>query len=399
MSQISFQYKAINACGARTRGVMHAPSRDEAYRRIVASGLRPVHIRNQSARGGFRRRISLKDISHLTYQFSVLMEARVPIADGLRSIGEQEPNQRLRAVITDVAGRIESGETITASLEPHRAVFGDIYVETLRAAEQSGNMIEVLSHLATMLDQQYEMRKQVKGAMLYPICVISALLIAVIFLVLVVVPKFATMFAARGVDLPMLTEALLATSLFCKSWWFLILGGLLGGLLALRKAWATPSWRRRIDRTLHRVPFLRDLLIGTGVSRFAHILGLSLRSGLNLLDAISMAGTASGRPLLVADAERMQKQVNQGGRLADVLLACEYIPGFARRMMTAGEEAGELPKMCQIVARHYDREVSHLAKNIATIIEPVMIVGLAIVVLIISLAIFLPMWNMAVVIG
>jgi type II secretory pathway component PulF len=141
------------------------------------------------------------------------------------------------------------------------------------------------------------------------------------------------------------------------------------------------------------------MLKGVAVSRFTHVLGLSIQSGVSLLDGLSMAGASSGRPLMVEDAEKMRDQVNLGGRMADVLLTCSYLPPFTKRMLSAGEEAAELPKMCSIVARHYDREVAHLAKNIATVIEPVLIVGLAGVVLVIALAIFLPMWNMAALIG
>ena len=124
------------------------------------------------------------------------------------------------------------------------------------------------------------------------------------------------------------------------------------------------------------------------------MLGICLQSGLSLLDALEMSGKASGRPLLQADAEKMREQVNQGRRLAEVMLACVYLPGFARRMIASGEEAAELSKMCEIIARHYDREVDHLTKNITTVIEPILIVGLAGVVSIVALAIFLPMWNM-----
>jgi type II secretory pathway component PulF len=141
------------------------------------------------------------------------------------------------------------------------------------------------------------------------------------------------------------------------------------------------------------------VLKGMAVSRFANVLGLCLRSGLNLMESLEMAGRASGRPLMLSDAEKMIEQVNHGGRLADVFLTCGYLPAFTRRMLTAGEEAAELPRMCTVVSRHYDREVTHLTKNVTTVIEPVMIVGLAGVVLLVALAIFLPMWNMTSLIG
>ena len=132
---------------------------------------------------------------------------------------------------------------------------------------------------------------------------------------------------------------------------------------------------------------------------FTSVLGVSLRSGLSLIDALETSGRASGRPLLHVEAAKLRDQVNLGRRLSDVIVTCDYLPAFAQRMMAAGEEAGELPKMCEIVARNYDREVVHLTKNVTTIIEPIMIVGLAGVVLIVALAIFLPMWNMAALIG
>ena len=401
MSQITFQYKAIGASGRTAKGHTEASDRDQAYQNIVAMGLRPITIVQKRA-GGLRlrrKKVSLKDLSHLTFQFSVLIDARIPIADGLHSIAEQETNEQLKKVITEIATNIESGETISASMEPHRDIFGEVYLQTIRAAEVSGNLSNVLAHLAQMLDQQYETNKNIKSAMMYPMCVIGALTLAVAFLVVFVIPKFAEMFEARGVELPLLTRALMAVGQFGQSYWFIIIPTLISAVVLFKRMYRDEQVQRKVDNFMHKIPHLRDLLIGIGISRFCHIFGLSLRSGLSLIDALDMGGASSGRPLLQADTQLMREQVNQGGRLTDVLSNCDYIPPFSRRMLAAGEEAGELPKMCDIIARHYDREVAHLAKNISTIIEPIMIVGLAAIVLVIALAIFLPMWNLAVVIG
>lgn len=397
MSQLAFQYQAIDRRGARARGVTQASSREEAYRQITAAGLKPIRIkvvRSGSLFGG-KKRVSLKDLAHLTFQFSVLMEARIPIVDGLRSIAEQESNLRLRTVINDVSTAIEGGASVTDALSPYRDLFGEVYVESVRAAENSGNMVEVLGRLADMLERQYQMTKNVKGALMYPITVICALSIAVTFLMIFVVPKFAAMFESRGLDLPLPTQVVIGISDVIRLYWYLLLGGGFAGIWALRRGWRNQAFRARIDTWLHGVPVLRDILKGLAVSRFCHVFGVSLRSGLGLVDALELAGRSSGRPLLQADAEKMRDQVKVGGRLGDVLLTCTYLPPFTRRMMTAGEEAAELSKMCDIVARHYDREVEHLTKDTATVIEPVMIMGLAVVVLVIALAIFLPMWDMA----
>jgi len=401
MTQVAFQYKAIDRQGGVTKGAIRADDRQQAYREIVAAGLKPIRIaptrRSLFAHGG--KRIKVKDLAHLTHQLAVLLEARVPIVQGLEAIAEQEPNEQLRSVINDISVQISSGCTVTEALAPHRELFGDVYVETVRAAEISGNMVEVLSHLGAMLEQQYEMRKRVKGALMYPICVVVALILAVTFLMIFVVPRFARMFAARGLELPLPTQIVIGVSTFMQSYWYLLLLGGFIGWWGFKQLHRRPGVRNRVDAGLHRVPVLRDMFRGLAVSRFAHVLGLSFRSGLNLIDALDMAGRASGRPLLEVDTERMKDQVNHGGRLTDCLNTCQYIPGFAKRMISAGEEAGELPRMCELVARHYDRETEHITRNLSTLIEPMLIAGLAGVVLIIALAIFLPMWNMAALLG
>lgn len=395
MSQVTFHYKAIDQRGARSKGMLQAATPEEAYRRITAAGLRPLKLKaGRATQVGWRSTsIGARDLAHMTYQFAVLMEARIPIGEGLRSIADQENNRHLRAVIEDVATQIEAGHSVTDAMAQHQALFGEVYVETVRAAESTGNMVKVLARLAEMLERQYDTNKSIKGAMIYPACVLIAMLLGVTFLLVFIIPKFTALYEGRGIDLPLPTQILIAASHFLRHWWFLCVAGAAGLPLAIRHGWRRPHIRARLDGWMHKVPFLRDMLKGVAVSRFAHLFGITLQSGIGLLEALEMAGTASGRPLLQFDTEKMQDQVRQGGRLADVMLACTYLPGFARRMIAAGEEAAELPKMCEIVARHYDREVAHLTKNLPTVLEPILVVFLAGGFLVIALAIFMPMWQ------
>jgi type IV pilus assembly protein PilC len=381
--------------------VVQAENQSEAYRQLTAAGLKPIKlVARRAGGGGFRSgKVGARELAHLTYQFSVLMEARIPIADGLRSIAEQEHNGNLREVIEDVARQIEAGYSVTEAMGQHRALFGGVYIETVRAAEVSGNMVKVLARLAEMLEMQYESNKNIKGALIYPLCVLIAMVLGATFLMVVIVPKFAGMYESRGVDLPLPTHILLGTSAFIRSSWPLVLASVGGALWAVRKAWRSPLTQHKMDAWMHKLPFLREVLRGLAVSRFSHVLGTSLQSGLGLIDALDMAGGASGRPMLQADTQKMREQVKEGGRLTDVMLACAYLPGFARRMIAAGEETAEMPRMCEIVARHYDREVAHLTKNLPTVLEPILIVGLAGVFLVIALAIFLPMWELGALMG
>lgn len=399
MSVITFHYSAVDKSGRRQRGVVKAMSEQDAYRKLTIEGMTPVRLRATRERMRSRSRVASLEIAHFTYQLAVLLEARVPIADGLLSIAEQEPKEQFRAMLREVASSIQAGATITESLEPHRRVFGDVYVSTIHAAEKSGNMISVLESLAEMLEKQAESTKQLRGAMTYPAVVFMALSAATLFLLIFVVPRFAAMFEQRGVDLPVLTQVLQAFGLSVRQWWWLYGAGMLGMLTLGVLAWRSPQGRAAIDRILHRMPVLRSVLIGIAVGRFARVFGVCLRSGLGLLDSLEMAGQSTGRPLLQRDVNRLMKQVRGGNRLSDALRDCAYLPPFAKRMIAAGEESAELPRLCAVVSRHYDREVSHLIKNLATIMEPLLIAVMTIVVLIVALAVFLPMWDMVGLVG
>jgi len=394
VSTLTFEYRAVDRAGAQHRGTTEAPSEAEAYRLVTARGLIPVTIRRAGNRVARAARFNLRDIAHFTAQLAVLVGARVPISDGLLSIAEQEHDPRLAAVIKDLAARIEAGSPLADAMSAHAGVFGDVYVETIRAAERSGNLVKVLESVSEMLERAQEINQQVKSALMYPLCVVAVLVLGLVFLIGFVVPRFGEMFASRGVELPLLTQWLVWVGNGVKQWW-IALGGV-GAVAALgaRRAWRTPGGRLAMDRFFHRVPAVRDVLVGLAISRLTRVLGISLSSGLGLIESLEMAGRATGRPILMDDVERMARQVRSGGRLSAALAGCTYLTPFCKRMMTAGEQSGELPKMCALVARHYDRESAHLSKNLATAIEPVMIVLIAGAVLVVALAIFMPMWSM-----
>ncbi len=395
MSTMSvFEYVALDRKGVKCRGVARAATEVDCYRQVTAAGLTPVTIKQARVKLGKRRHVRPKEIAHFTYQLSVLISARVPIGEGLRAIGEQEPAGKFRDVITAIATRIEAGGRIADAMAEHTAIFGEMYVQTIRAAEQSGNMIKVLEYLSEILERQIETRQQVRSALMYPICVISVLGLAVFFLVGFVIPRFARMYEQKKLDLPIFTKIMVAFGDSVQNFWWLYIAVAVGIFFGVKTAWKRPKGRLTIEKLLHKIPFLNQILVGMSVARFARIFGLSLSSGLSLIDALQMAGKAAGRPMLMDDVEKMVSQVKSGGRLSSVLLVCNYLPGFAKRMLISGEESAELTRMCNVIARHFERDTSTLTKNLSTVIEPVLIVLIAAVVLVVALAIFLPMWNM-----
>lgn len=400
MSAVVFRYRAVDEGGRKRRGSIEASDRAEAFRLVAAQGLFPLEIKDRArTRVGGRRRVRAKEIAHFTYQFSVLINARIPIAEGLRSISAQETNRILKGTIEDLATRIESGGGIADSMAAHGDIFGEIYVETVRAAEQSGNMIKILEYLAEMLERAEETRRQIRASLAYPVVVVTVLTLATSFLIAFVVPRFGRLFAARGIELPLITRVLVMVGEVFNSYWWAILAGIAGSVLVYRWARRRPQANLVIDSLLHRIPLIREVLVSLGVARFARVFGLCLASGLGLIDCLAMSGRASGRPMLERDVSLMIDRVREGGRLSDVLSRCEYLPPFARRMLSAGEESAEITRMCTIVACQHERDAESLAKGLSTVIEPLLVVLIAGVVLLVALAIFLPMWNMVSILG
>jgi type II secretory pathway component PulF len=398
MSAMTWEYRAIDAQGAKKTGTAQATTEQEVYRQLTAMGLTPLNLRVSSGKSGGQR-IKLRQLAQLTGQLSVLVSARLSISEGLYSIAEQEPNKAVKSVVKDVATRVASGETIADSLQLHPRAFNQIYIETVRAAEKSGNLPQALEHLAEMLERQEETRRAIKGALMYPCCVICALTAGVTFLIMFVIPKFAKMFAERGVELPIFTRILQWVGVSAQTYWYVYLIAAVGLIFGIRHTWRNPAGRTLIERLLHKVPYMKSILVGLAMQRFAQVLGVSVKSGIGLIESLELAGRSSGRPLLTADIERLTSQVRSGGRLSEGLPTCQYVTPFAKRMIMAGETSAELPRMCGVVARHYERETTHLTKNIATVIEPILVVLIAGVVMIVALAIFLPMWNMVQLMG
>ncbi|MFN0132118.1 MAG: type II secretion system F family protein [Phycisphaerales bacterium] len=395
---MNFRYEAFDRSGVRSRGVARAPTEADAVRRLAASGLTAVRLR--ATRGDLvRRRVPQQQVAHITYQLSVLISARIPIGDGIRGIAEQEQPGPLRDALLGVASRIESGGGIADAMAEQPAVFDPLYVAAIRAAEKTGTLVKVLEYLSEMLERASETRRQIRGALMYPLCVVSVLALAVAFLIVFVVPKFAGMFEERGVEIPFFTRLLATFGSSVLLYWYGYMVGAVGAAFAMQWLSRQPRVRLWAERVMHRVPFLRDVLIGLAMARFARVFGLCLGSGLGLIESLTMSASASGRVMLRADTDRMIAQVLAGGQLAGVLKGCAYLPPIAKRLLTSGEEAAELTRMCGIIARHYERETTTLSKSMATIIEPVLIVLIAAVVLVVALAIFSPMWNMVKLIG
>jgi len=396
MSTLNYKYVALDSAGQRRKGTMQGAGEQDAYRKVVAAGLTPVRltlVNNAEPIFSFQK-VSGSDIVDLTRELSVLVEARIPLDRGLASIAEHDGKAALTTMIRDIAAMIESGLPMTQALERYRATFGEVYIETVRAAEKSGSLVAVMSHLADLLERQQETRQQLKRAMSYPLIVMTVVALAVTVIVVFVVPKFGAIFAAHEVQMPLMTRVIQAIGDSVRGYWWAYAVALLAAGLSLFFSWKSPVGRVVMERILARTPYVGRVITAVTTGRFARVVSIGLSSGLDVIDSVEIGGRATGRPVFVSECRDMADGLRRGEQLTEVLKPTRYLPPFAKRMISAGKDSTELAKACEIVARHYDREATHLTKNVNTIVEPLLTVAMAGIVLIVALSVFLPMWQM-----
>ncbi len=372
MATTTFKYQALDVDGTRRSGRIDAGNDQAAFKKLIDQGLTPLTVS----------------------EMSVLVEASIPIGRGLMSIAEHEKNPALRDMIFDIANMIETGEKITVAFSRYKHIFGEVYIETLRSAESTGQIGPVASHLADMLERNIETGQQIRRALAYPTIVVCFVILALSVIVIFVVPKFATIFEANGVELPVTTRIIRVMGMSITQYWWAYITGILGAIMALRVSWKNEGGRMVIERFLHRLPYIGSMFTAVTTARFSRVMGIGLESGIDVIEAIEIASGATGRPVFQQECLRMCDRIRRGDSLADVISRAKGLPSFARRLFGSGKDSKELARASKIIACHYDRQSDHLAKNINTIIEPMITIAMAGIVLLVALSVFLPMWQM-----
>lgn len=396
----TFRYRALNADGKRIAGRIEAQHRSDACARLAATGVTPLSVTEASRRSPFRadfltrRLITAEEVAALTREMSVLVEANIPIARGMRSIAEHERNPALRDMVTDIAVMIESGEKLTTAFGKYESVFGDVYIETMRAAERTGTLASVTEHIADMLERNIEARDQLRRAMTYPAIVGVVVAVAMTVIIVFVVPRFAVIFETNGIPLPITTRLIRALGDSVREWWWAYLLAGAGLVIGATQHWKSPSGRLRIERVLLRLPYFGSILSSVTTARFSRVMSIGIDSGIEVIEAIGIAGRATGRPFFVLESERLCERMRAGESFEAVLNTSRYLPNFARRLLGAGKDSKELASAGRIIARHYDRLSDNLSKSVNTVIEPMITIAIAVIVLIVALSVFMPMWQM-----
>jgi type IV pilus assembly protein PilC len=369
-----------------------APVEETSGARLETVPVEPV----RSSVGGplrrFRRTVGAKELMIFTRQLSALAGAGMPLVRSLDLLARQEHNPAWRAVIVSLADGIRSGGTLSDGLMRHPKVFDRLYVGMVKAGETGGTLAVVLGRLAFHLEKAGRIRARVKSAMTYPLVIMVVAVSIVAGLMAFVIPRFEKIFAGvlRGAPLPMLTQGVLGTSRFLQEHWLAALAATVAAGAGCRWLLRTEAGARARDRLLLQLPVFGDLFRKTAIARFSRTLGTMLTSGVPILQALQLTRDVSGNRVVAGGIDRVHRRVREGEDVARPLVATGVFPPVVAGMIEVGEETGTLPEMLTRLADIYDEEVDNALAGLTSLIEPVMIVLMAVIVGTIVIALFLP---------
>jgi type IV pilus assembly protein PilC len=411
----SYAYEAVNATGASSAGVIEVDSQSEAVRRIKEMGLFPIRVaerqqsrlkralaaRHSSARGGglaiqlFEPRVKPVAIMVLTRQIATLVDAGLPLLRGLRILEQQEANRRLKRILGEVSESIEGGSQLSEALAQHPKVFNRLYVNMVRAGEVGGALEITLKRLAEFMEKAQKIKGKVKAAMFYPAAVMSVATAIMGVMLVFVIPRFKAVFAGltNGAPLPAFTTLVLNLSDFAKNHFVLAALILVTFGFSITLALRTQLGRLAFDQLKLKMPILGPVFRKASISRFARTLGTLLGSGVPVLQALTIVRETAGNVVVGNLVSTVHDCVKEGENITAPLRASNIFPPMIVGMVDIGEQTGALPDMLMKIADGCDEEVDNAVGAMTSVLEPIMIVFLAVVVGSLVIAMFLPIMS------
>ncbi|MCP5268287.1 MAG: type II secretion system F family protein [Zoogloeaceae bacterium] len=401
----NFAYKARGAGGQLIEGVLEGASSGAVADVLLGQGAVPVEIRETTAvaKAGqgvslnfniFKPKVTHIDLLLFSRQMHTLMKAGVPILRALNGLQDSAINPAMKEVIGDIREGLEGGRELSVAIARHPKVFSPFYVSMVRVGEATGLLEEVFLRLFEHLEFERFMREQVKSALRYPMFVILAMVVAIIVINLFVIPAFAKVFAGFGAELPLMTKILLGTSQFFVDWWPYMLVAAIGGIFAFRAWVGTVAGRYQWEAIALRFPIAGKILHKAALARFARSFALGARSGVPVMQALSNSAQTVDNSYIAKRIDEMRETVERGESVLRSAIHTKIFTPVVLQMVAIGEESGALDDMMEEIGQMYQREVEYELKTLGAQIEPILIVALGVMVLILALGVFLPMWDL-----
>jgi type IV pilus assembly protein PilC len=394
----TYTYRVRDRAGNLVTGQLIADSERLVLERLREMGMIPIQV--ERANRGLNMEINLRPghvkLKHLAVfsrQFATMVNSGLPILRALAILAEQTESKELKKILTQVRLDVEQGASLSAAMAKHPKAFSDLYTSMVRSGETGGVLDAVLLRLAAQLEKEVELRRKIKSAMTYPVVVVVLVSLILAAMLLFIVPQFEQIYASLGSKLPLPTRLLLGVSKAVRTYWYLVLGGGAAGWFLFRRYKRTEAGRAQVDAAKLRIPVFGPLFHKTALARFSNTLGMLLRSGVPILQALDIVSdTVNNRTISKAVAD-VQSSVREGESIAKPLGKHAVFPPMVVQMLAVGEETGQVDAMLEKVATFYEQEVEAAVDALTSLIEPLLIaiiggaVGAAVI------ALYMPMFN------
>jgi type IV pilus assembly protein PilC len=393
-----FTYRGTNRSGASVAGEMTAASKTELQSLLRRQQITPTKMSEKGKEFNlptFGGGVTAKELAIFTRQFSVMIDAGLPLVQCLEILASQQENKLFQKVLTGTRSSVEGGSTLSAAMKQYPKVFDPLYSNMVEAGETGGILDTILQRLSGYIEKNVKLKAAVKSALIYPIGVLTIAAGVIILLLWKVVPIFATLFAGLGVDLPLPTKIVIALSNFVGSIFGLLILVAIGAIIFGLKVWyGTPQGRYALDSLILKLPVLGILMRKIAVARFTRTLGTLISSGVPILEGLDITAKTSGNAVVEKALFAVRRSLEEGKSLTEPLKESTVFPGMVTQMISVGEQTGAMDAMLQKIADFYEDEVDSAVKDLLTALEPIMIVFLGLVVGGVVISMYLPLFSL-----
>lgn len=391
----NFEWKGVNKSGQAATGVIEAANQSAVEQMLKAKQITATSIKAKKEKKVGGGSVALKDLVIFTRQFVTMIEAGLPIVQCLEILGNQQPNANFKAIILDIKAQVETGSTFADALRRHPKVFDNLYCNLVQAGEVGGLLDNVLGRLATYLEKADKLRKEVKGALTYPIITLVVAVGAVAILLLFVIPTFEKMFADFGRELPAPTKFVIGVSKWLQAYIVYMIGGIAGFIFLFKQALRNQKFHYGFDKFMLKVPLFGDLIKKSAVARFTQTMGTLLGAGVPIMDSLDIVASVAGNMIIEEELRAVKTAIGEGKQMTEPLKASVVFPSMVVQMIEVGEQTGAMDAMLNKIASFYEEEVEAAVGAITSAIEPAMMVFMGGIVGGLLIAMYMPIFSLA----
>lgn len=378
-----FTYKATKKDGSTTEGTLEAVDRSTAISSLVRQGLHPLVVKaastksSSSSRFTFGKKVKTQDMVIFVRQLSTMISAGVPLGRGLTTLSESPSSPYFREVLKGVTKEVENGTELGSAFAKYPDVFDEVFINMVRAGEAGGILDEILKRLAVQVEQNASIKKKIKGAMTYPMVILSVTVIAFFGIMFVLMPKIAKILQDLGgpnAKLPIYTQILLNISHLCQKYAYIVIPAMVGIVYLVLRYIRTPKGKYQFHALMLKVPIVKTIITKVAIARFSRTFSSLMSAGVGVLESLSVTGGAIGNKVIEKELANAALEVKQGKQLSEVLAQSPHFPKIVSQMLAVGEETGKTDVVLVKVADFYEEEVATAIDSLASVIEPVMII-------------------------